>query len=75
MIEGDAGYPLNELDFRRSHKLKNEDISPTDGGLSLYTASYFEGDIIGPKPVSVFNCVHSSRKKKKEREKEKTRVH
>ena len=63
MIEADAGHPLTELDFRRSRLLKNEDISPSDGGLSLYTSSYFEGDIIGPKPVSVFNCIHSSRKK------------
>lgn len=64
MIEADAGHPLTELDFRRSRLLKNEDVSPSDGGLGLYTASYFEGDIIGPKPVSIQEYL----KKRRERE-------
>ena len=49
----DSKYPLNDMDFRRSLELKDEDLSPSDGGLSLYSSGYFQGDIIGPKPVSV----------------------
>lgn len=50
VIEMDSQHPLNDMDFRRSEGLTEEDLSPSDGGLSLYSSGYFEGDIIGPKP-------------------------
>lgn len=55
MIREEEQSPLSEEDYKRAGGLRDQDVFPPDGGLSLYSSDYFEGDIIAslvnPSPL------------------------
>ena len=57
VIREEEQSPLSDEDYKRAGGLQEQDVFPTDGGLALYSADYFEGDIIGslvnPFPLSL----------------------
>jgi hypothetical protein len=63
VIHEEEKSPLSVEDYKRAGGLEEQDKSPSDGGLSLYSTDYFEGDIIqplvNPPTASRFCCIPS----------------
>lgn len=57
MIHEEEKNPLNVEDYKRAGGLEEQDKSPRDGGLSLYSTDYFEGDIMSKlvNPTALFH--------------------